>query len=141
MLNSLRASVRRITVIHEGTPATVVERENSETLWHLGEGTAGRIVDERLHALLVCVENLRADRIEGVGLEPERLAACGLREPWLEISIDVDARDAVRKTLRIGREAGFGKRYAAVRGLDVLFVLDRPSLDILTARIVEPLTP
>jgi len=141
VLNLPRASVRRITVTHEGTPATVVERENSEALWHLGEGTAGRIVDERLHALLVCVENLRADRIEGVGLEPERLAAFGLREPWLEISIDVDARDAVRKTLRIGREAGFGKRYATVRGLDVLFVLDRSALSILAARIVEPLTP
>lgn len=141
VLNLPRASVRRITTTHEGMPATVVERENSEALWHLGEGTSGRIVDERLHALLVCVENLRADRIEGVGLEPERLAAFGLREPWLEISIDVDARDAVRKTLRIGREAGFGKRYATVRGLDVLFVLDRSALSILAARIVEPLTP
>lgn len=141
VLSLPRASVRRIAVTREGTPAAIVERASSEALWHLGDGTAGRIVDERLQALLACVENLRADRIEGVGLASERFAAFGLREPWLEVSIDVDARDAVRKTLQIGREAGFGKRYAAVRGLDVLFVLDRAALDILDARIVEPLTP
>ena len=136
-----RASVRRIAVTREGAPTMAVERASSEALWHLGEGTAGHIVDERLQALLACIENLQADRIEGVGLDADQFATFGLREPWLEISIDVDARDAVRKTLQIGREAGFGKRYAAVRGLDVLFVLDRTVLDLLTNRIVEPLTP
>jgi hypothetical protein len=45
----------------------------------------------------------------------------------------------VRKTLLIGKEAGFGKRYAMVRGLDVLFVLDKETLDVLAARLVEPL--
>jgi hypothetical protein len=74
VLSLPRASVRRIAVTREGTPAAIVERASSEALWHLGDGTAGRIVDERLQALLACVEILRADRIEGVGLASERFA-------------------------------------------------------------------
>jgi len=137
-----RASLRRITVKRDDAPAVVtVERDSGEALWHLGEGSSGRIAEAPLHALTAGLEDLRADRIEGVGLTAERLAAYGLSAPWLEISIDVDAQDAVRKTLLVGRDAGFGKRYAAIRGLDVLFVLDRAALEILSTRFVEPITP
>jgi hypothetical protein len=133
-----RASLRRITVRREEESAAV-ERGNGDAAWRLSGNSSGRISSGRLEALVGCLENLRADRIEGVGLAPEQFAAYGLREPWLEVSADVEAKDAVRKVLLVGREAGFGKRYAAVRGLDVLFVLDAPTLETLSARFVEPL--
>ncbi len=141
VLSLPRASLRRIAVLRDGVSVLAVERVSGEAPWHLGDGTAGQIVEERLQALITCFENLRADRIEGVGLTPERSATYGLREPWLEINIDVESQDAVRKTLLVGRDAGFGKRYAAVRGLDVLFVLDASALQVLGTRFLEPVTP
>lgn len=133
-----QASLRRIIIKRNGEPPAAVERGGSDASWHLSEGCAGRIVPTRLNALITCLEDLPADRIDGTGLSPERFAAYGLREPWLELSVDVDAKDAVRKALLIGREASAGKRYAVVRGLDVLFVLGPATLEVLSARFVEP---
>jgi hypothetical protein len=139
MLALPRASLRRITVKRNGEPSPAVERDSGDAAWHLGEGHAGRISAERLDTLVKALETLRADRIEGVGLSPEQLAEQGLLNPWLELSVDVEAKDAVRKVLLVGKEAGFGKRYAAVRGLDVLFVLAPETLATLSARFVDPI--
>ena len=134
------ASLRRITVKRGGEeqPA-MVERNNGDTTWRLGGNSTGRISAETLTALTDCLKNLRSDRIESVDLTQEQLVSYGFRDPWLEMSVDVEAQDAVRKVLLIGKEAGFGKRYATVRGLDVLFVLDAPVLETLSARFVEAL--
>ncbi|MDR2850049.1 MAG: DUF4340 domain-containing protein, partial [Verrucomicrobiota bacterium] len=139
MLALPRATLRRIAVKRGGAPAATVERERGDAPWRLGEGSAGRISDGRLAALTARLEDLRAERIEAAGLTPERLAEAGLRVPWLEVSVDVEARDAVRKALLVGREASPGKRYAAVRGLDLLFVLDAETLAPLAEPFVEPI--
>ena len=134
-----RTSLRRITVKRGEGPPITVERNNGDTIWRLGGNSTGRISVEPLNALIDCLKNLRSDRIDSVDLTQDQLASYGFRDPWLEMSVDVEAQDAVRKVLLIGKEAGFGKRYATVRGLDVLFVLDAPVLDTLSARFVEAL--
>lgn len=133
-------SVRRITVkrMPQGE-SEVLQRENGGGVWRLGEGKTGKVASDRLAVWLGRVETLKAERIEKLGLSLEDLDSYGLRSAWQEISVDVDAADAVRKTLLIGKEAGFGKRYAMVRGLDVLFVLDAEALRVLSARLVDPL--
>ena len=132
-------SLRRITLKRDGGAVETVERLNGDAVWHLGEGSAGRIAAERLNALVARLEGLRAERIERLGATPEGPDTYGFRQPWLEVSVDVDTHDAVRKTLLVGKETGFGKRYAMVRGLDVLFVLDKATLETLAARLVDPL--
>ncbi len=133
-------SIRRIAVKRSATAETdVLQREEGGTVWRLGEGKTGKVAAGRLASWLACVETLSADRIEKLGLSPEVLDAYGLRSPWLEVSVDVDVADAVRKTLLVGKEAGFGKRYAMVRGLDVLFVLGERELRTLSARLIDPL--
>ena len=132
-------SVRRITIKRvEGAVETVL-REKNGAAWRLGEGMSGQVAKDRLNALLARLESLKADRVEKLGLLPTELDVYGLRIPWLELSVDVDASDAVRKTLLIGKDAGFGKRYAMVRGVDVLFVLSDEVLAGLSARLVDPL--
>jgi hypothetical protein len=140
VLSLSEGSIRRITV-KRGSPgeADVLQRENGSAVWRLGEGKTGKVASERLAAWLACVASLKADRVEKLGLSLDDLDSYGLRSVWLEISVDVDAADAVRKTLLVGKEAGFGKRYAMVRGLDVLFVLDEGSLRELAAPLIEPL--
>ena len=132
-------SLRRITVKGSAGGTTTLQRESGDAVWRLGEGMTGKVTADRLSAWLALVVALRADRIEKLGLSLDDIDAYGLRSPWLEVSVDVDAADAVRKTLLIGKEAGFGKRYAVVRGLDVLFVLSEASLRVLSAQLVEPL--
>ena len=132
-------SLRRITVRRGEGAGETVQRENEGAVWRLGEGKAGRFSKEHLNALVARLESLKADRIEKLGLTPDELDTYGLRMPWLEISVDVDAADAVRKTLLVGKEAGFGKRYAMMRGLDVLFVLGEEVVTGLSARLVDPL--
>ena len=131
-------SLRRISVKRVGGGETL-QRESGDAVWRLGEGVTGKVNAERLGAWLAQLVALKADRIEKLGLALDDIDAYGLRSPWLEISVDVDVSDAVRKTLLIGKEAGFGKRYAMVRGLDVLFVLSEESLRVLTEPLVKPL--
>ena len=132
-------SLRRITLRWEGGGAEAVEREAKAAVWRLGEGVPGRLVPERLSALLALLEALKAERIEKLGLTAGDQDAYGLRVPWLEVSVDVDAADTVRKTVLVGKEAGFGKRYAMVRGLDVLFVLSGELVAGLSAHLAETL--
>lgn len=132
-------SVRRITVKRGASGGSEVLQREKGGVWRLGEGKTGKVASDRLAVWLECVETLKAERIQKLGLSLEDLDRYGLRSAWLEVSVDVDAADIVRKTLLIGNEAGFGKRYATVRGLDVLFVLDEKTLGVLAARLVEPL--
>ena len=131
-------SLRRISVKRE-TGCETLRRESGDAVWRLGEGVTGKVDAVRLGAWLAQLVSLKADRIEKLGISLEDIDAYGVRSPWLEVSVDVDAADAVRKTLLIGKEAGFGKRYAMVRGLDVLFVLSAESLRVLSLQLVEPL--
>lgn len=132
-------SIRRIVVKRAAGNTTTLQRESGDAVWRLGEDGTGRVNAEQLSAWLARVGALSADRIEKLGLSLEDLDTYGLHAPWLEVSLDVDSADAVRKTVLIGKEAGFGKRYAMVRGLDVLFVLDEETLRILSAPFVDPL--
>lgn len=133
------ASVRRISVKWAAGASVTLQRESGAAVWRLGEGVTGKVNAERLSAWLSQANALRADRIEKLGVSLDDIDAYGLRSPWLEVSVDVDAADAVRKTVLVGKEAGFGKRYAMVRGLDVLFVLGEETLRTLSAPLVDPL--
>ena len=132
-------SLRRIALKREGQPAETVERGKDDSVWRLGGGMTGKIVAARLEALVTRLGGLRADRVESLGVMSDKIDAYGFRIPWLEVSVDVEADDAMRKTILVGKEAGFGKRYAMVRGLDVLFVLGQEELQVLSERLVEPL--
>lgn len=135
------ASVRRIAVRRTGKGETLLQlqRESGTATWRLGENAKGTVDAAALDVWLARVCALKADRIEKLGLSLEDVDTYGFRAPWLEVTLDVDTEDAVRKTLLVGKDAGFGKRYAMVRGLDVLFVLDGEALRALSAAIVTPL--
>ncbi|MEI7902184.1 MAG: DUF4340 domain-containing protein [bacterium] len=132
-------NLRRITVKRGEGVGETVQREKDGAFWRLGEGMSGQVSKERFNALLARLKSLKADRVEKMGLTLDEIDTYGLRVPWLEVSVDVDAEDAVRKTLMVGKDAGFGKRYAMVRGLDVLFVLGEEALADLSAHLIDPL--
>ena len=134
-------TVRRVTVKRQGesSAGVAVQRDADAAVWHLGDGATGQVMPEKLAAWLACVAVLKADRIEKLGVSPDDLDAYGLRNAWLEFSVDVDVADALRMSVLVGKEAGHGKRYAMVRARDVVFVLDAETLRTLSMRFVEPL--
>ncbi len=132
-------SLRRITVKRGKEQTEIVERNSQDAAWRAGEGSPGKVDSERLHAVVGLLEKFKADRIEKLGATLEDIEAYGLRDPWLTLSADVDAADAVRKTVLVGKEAWFGRRYAMVRGLDILFTLSPETLEVLGGRLVDPL--
>lgn len=131
------ASMRRLTFRRQGGVDEVAERVNGDKVWRFAEERAGLLTAERTGQVVQRLERLTAERVEKLGVLPEELEAYGFKTPWLEITVDVDADDAIRKTLLIGRDAGFGKRYAVVRGLDVVFVLGEEALRALGGPLVE----
>lgn len=132
-------TVRRITLKRADGTVETAQRDSATGVWRPAEGQTGVLSAERLGRLLKSLASLRAERIEKIGLAPEEAAMYGLARPWLEMSVDVDAKDSVRKTLLVGDEADLGSRYAVVRGVDVLFVLGGDAVAELAAHWVEPL--
>lgn len=87
--------------------------------------------------MVTLLGNLQAERTEKLGVVIEDLAGYGLDEPWLTVSVDVDATDAVRKTILIGKEEWFGRRYVMVRGMDTVFVIPLKAVKVLEQGIME----
>lgn len=96
-----------------------------------------RLNAKALAAFLDTLGDLRADWIVNLSVKPEDLPGYGLKDPWLEIAIDLESTDAVRKTLAIGKEFGFGKRYAALRGRETVYVLDEATVKALSAELLS----
>lgn len=137
LLSLAPESVRRIVTKRGRAAPESIERSTAEASWRVGEGTPGAVLVESVTGLLKMLERLSAERVEKLGATLSDVETYGLRDPWLTLSVDVDAVDAVRKTLLVGKETWGGKRYAMVRGLDTLFVLPTAALETLSSAIVE----
>ncbi|MBO4287237.1 MAG: DUF4340 domain-containing protein [Kiritimatiellae bacterium] len=133
LLSLSPASVRKIAVRAESGEQTLLERETSAAPWAVSRPSGKKIQSANLEQLLAALASFKADRIAKLNVSLEDLTTYGLRKPWLELTLTVESADAVRKTLLVGNSPGFGKRYALVRGSDVLYVLDKTALDRLTA--------
>jgi hypothetical protein len=133
-------AIRRISVRREGASAAeTLRRDSGAAVWRLGEGVAGQIAEEAVAAWTARLAQLQAARVERIGVSADEAGAYGLSAAWMEISVDVDAADALRKTLVVGSQAGPGERYAMLRGLDVVFVLDADTLRVLSTRLIQAL--
>jgi hypothetical protein len=82
---------------------------------------------------------MAANRIERLGAGD--LAAYGLDDPWMETSVDLQAADALRKVVLVGRELPDGGRYAMLRGHDAVFVLGPETVRVLGLRLVQNTPP
>lgn len=133
------AGLRRITRKDRSGRCEQIERPGPDAPWRPAGGPAPRqIRAPAVEALTERLAGLRADRIEKLGpLSLKEREAYGFREPWLELNIDVESADAVRKTILVGASPGFGKRYALLLGRDVLFLLDAPALEALSAPLLS----
>jgi len=128
-------SVQRIsTKLPSGVTETVMR--DKQGLWRL-DNTAGVLITDALTERLALLSKLTADRVEKPCAISSDADAYGLKTPWMEMSISVDAGDVIRKTILVGSATSEGARYAMVRGLDLVFVLDARTVDLLSKALVR----
>jgi Domain of unknown function (DUF4340) len=92
---------------------------------------------EAVPDLLALLSKFTADRIEKPCLVPSEADAYGLKAPWMEMTLSVDAGDAIRKTILVGHETSEGARYAMIRGQDLVFVLDAKTVALLSRPLMR----
>jgi len=127
-------AVQRITTkLPTGISETVLR--DKEGTWRL-EQASGVLAVEGLQQRLALLAALTAERIEKPCALESDVEAYGLKAPWLEVSVSVNAGDAIRKTLLVGSETSGGSRYAMVRGQDLVFVLEAKTVALLSNSLV-----
>lgn len=133
------AQVRRLGV-RRGAETETVARMPGGDAWQVADSPAGKAVAaESLAAWLHLLAGMAANRIERLGAGD--LAAYGLDDPWMETSVDLQAADALRKVVLVGRELPDGGRYAMLRGHDAVFVLGPETVRVLGLRLVQNTPP
>ena len=129
VLSLADGAVRRVTVKRPDGTSETLQREG-ETGWRV-PGEEREIDMTALEPFLGKVSQLVVERIEQPLMMPIGADPYDLKTPWLEITLDVDTADAIRKTITIGKESPDGGRYATLRGQDAIFILGAETLAIL----------
>ena len=131
VLSLTNGAIRRVTVKRSDGTSEALQRDGvGDTGWRTT--AEAREIDTRaLEAFLAKVSSLTVDRIEKPFVAPSGADPYEFKTPWLEITLDVDAADAIRKTIIIGKEAPGDGRYATIRGHDAIFILSAETLDTL----------
>lgn len=126
MLSLPANDIKRLTRIVQGSEPEVALRSLAG-VWLCG----GDDVTAGVSPLIELLASLKSVSVSKPVFTLDDLDACGLRVPSLEIIIDVDAADAVRRHLHIGNPDGAGRRYAVIGGCEALFLIDEKDVSQL----------
>ena len=125
--------VNKVT-LHKGDMSRqVVERLEDQTFIFLGTNGNVRLNDVAMTKLLQRLE--RVDTSGYITYNPRDLDIYGLARPLAELHIGLSDSNQLGRVLLIGRETADGF-YSMVKGRDVIFYLDKPVVDLLTADLV-----
>lgn len=136
MLSLPDGAIRRVSVKRPDGSGESLQREGGAGAGWRAVGEAREIDAGALEAFIAKASRLVAERIEAPLAAAAGADPYAFRTPWLEITLDVDSADAIRKTVIIGKEAPEGGRYAAIRGQDIGFVLGEETLAVLQRPLV-----
>ena len=130
------ASIRKVAIRQggeDGSRATLVRTASG---WASDRRTS--LDESAIHGYLHALATLTADRVLAIGLPPEELDDGA--PPWMEITLDLESADSVRKTLVIGSRTADGGRSAYLRGHDTAVELSPSTLDLLL-RLFSSISP
>lgn len=94
-----------------------------------------KINDVAIGDVMFQVSNMRAARIEQHN--PQSLVEYGLDKPIEMLTVGLSGDEGIQKSIMLGFVAGTDGRYAMVQGQDVVFVLDKNTVNQLTQDIVR----
>ncbi len=134
MLSIDPVTVKTITMIKRGIE-TIVERNESGKWVFSGPGTNqvdSRVIDD----ILFIAADMRATRTECQN--PGNLMQYGLDRSGISLTFGLTGETGIRKTILIGFRAGTDGVYAMVQGLDVVFVISKQMMGVLTSDLKMP---
>jgi len=127
-----RGSVSRVTIKKFGETAVSFEYVQEDQRWlPVAEDMQLPLNGDAFEKSLALLSGFRADKVVKIGMTVDDYVYFGFKEPWLEINLDVTIENAVRKTLLVGRSAGFNLRYVMVRGDQSVFIIDEQRLNLV----------
>lgn len=126
-------SISRVTIRKQGTTGLSAAYVEADGIWHPSDGEIkGKLNSEAFAKVLKLLSAFRADKVVKIGMSVDDAEYYGFKEPWLEVNLDVDIESAVRKTLLVGRTAGFNLRYVMLRGDQSVFTVAEQRLDVFS---------
>ncbi len=119
----LRIAVKR------GVREQAVQRDENGQFQPVGAENA--VVDDLcIRRILKNMNNLRAIEFVEANPDPDNLTRYGLDQPVLTVTVGLQDKQAINKTLLIGKRTGKG-RYAMMRGQDVVCVIGSQDAGLL----------
>ena len=128
-----RSDVNKLILEKDSGVRQIVERDADGKFVALqasGNEQVDALAVERIVTLLC-----RLDTSEYIAYNPRSLDIYGLSDPAIELYIGLSDTNQLGRVLLIGRETSEGF-YSMVKGRDVVFYLDRPTVEYLSADLV-----
>ena len=128
-------TIRRITVKGPDRQESVERKGgDGDGQWVAGAGAADA---EVLKTWATLVSRWRAESVVRLGAGAQDVAAFGMADPWLELTVDVASDEALRRSVRVGRVAANGGRYVSVLGHDVIYLVSSNVVTLLESRLTR----
>ncbi|MCF7818640.1 MAG: DUF4340 domain-containing protein [Kiritimatiellales bacterium] len=128
-----REDVQKISVDRPAHPRQVVERQADGSFAPAETNGAVRVVEGAVAKLLNGLATVSTSSY--VAYNPRDLSIYGLADPSVALYIGLVGSDQLGRVLLVGREAAEGF-YAMVKGRDVVFMLNKTLVELLSADLV-----
>ena len=129
-----KEDIRKVSVKKNHQPPLVVERSDEGSFVSTSPGSPPldpKVVGQFLTGLS------SVSTSEYVAFNPPSLAAYGLEDPSLSLHIGLSDTNRLGRVLLVGRETDSGF-YSMVKGHDVVFLLEKPLVELLSSDLMMP---
>ncbi|MDF7807366.1 DUF4340 domain-containing protein [Pontiellaceae bacterium B12219] len=134
VLNLNPDGISKITLLKEGEAPQVIERMEDRAFAPVSANGNVRVNDKALDKLLNRLR--RVDASNFVVYNPRDLDIYGLARPSAELQLGLSDTNRLGQVMLVGRETTDGF-YSMIKGRDVIFYLEKPVVDILTANLIQ----
>ncbi|MDF7799526.1 DUF4340 domain-containing protein [Pontiellaceae bacterium B1224] len=126
--------IDKVTLQKDGYLQQMVERSEDRSFSPAGTNGNVRVNEAALNKLMRRLQ--RVDTPGYITYNPRDLDIYGLAEPAAELYISLSDTNQLGRVLLVGRETTDGF-YSMIKGRDVIFYLEKPVIDALTADLIQ----
>jgi len=128
-------TVNRLSILKGGSEQTIAKNEAGKWI-SMGQGTNQvdlKVVDD----ILFAIADMRAMATECQN--PDNLVQYGLDRSGTTLTFGLTGEKGIQKTIVMGYRAKMDGIYALVQGLDVVFVISKGMMEMLTRDLIKPM--
>ncbi|MEA2068529.1 MAG: DUF4340 domain-containing protein, partial [Verrucomicrobiota bacterium] len=133
-----KEGINKVAVLKPGQPRQVVERQQDRSFALAETNGNVRVDTDAFDKLLNQIIQIEASGY--ITYNPRDLEIYGLANPLLELHIGLSTTNELGRVLLVGRQTAEGY-YSMVKGRDVVFYLEKPVVQVLSANLVAEQRP